>query len=79
MSSHSFSSSGRTDLQKYSNSPSWSTDSKNVNTIFVGPELKIFVEESSSDTAVIQRLPTKKLAKSSFFLINVAKSVGNPE
>ena len=36
-SSHSFSSSGRTDLQKYSSSPSWSTDSKNVKTIFVGP------------------------------------------
>ena len=33
---HSFSSSGRTDLKKYPNSPSWSTDSKNVNTIFVG-------------------------------------------
>ena len=43
------------------------------------PELKIFVEELSSDTAVLQRLPTKKWAKSSFFLINVAKSVGNPE
>ena len=36
LSSHSFSSSGRTDLQKYSNSPSWSTDSKNVYNIFVG-------------------------------------------
>ena len=33
---HSFSSSGRTDLQKYSNSPSWSTDSKNVINITVG-------------------------------------------
>ena len=43
------------------------------------PESKIFVEESSSDTTVLQRLPTKKWAKSSFFLINVAKSVGNPE
>ena len=37
LSSHSFSSSGRTDLQKYSNSPSWSTDFKNVKIIFVGP------------------------------------------
>ena len=34
---HSFSSSGRTDLKKYSNSPSRSTDSNNVKTIFVGP------------------------------------------
>ena len=38
---HSFSSSGRKDLQKYSNSPSWSTDSKNVNNIFVGPGVQI--------------------------------------
>ena len=38
---HSFSSSGRTDLQKYPNSPSWSTDSKNVNNIFVGPEVQV--------------------------------------
>ena len=42
-------------------------------------EPKIFVEMLSSDTAVLQRLPTKKWAKSSFFLINVAKSIGNPE
>ena len=41
LSSHSFSSSGRTDLQKYSNSPSWSTDSKNVKTIFVGPGVQV--------------------------------------
>ena len=40
-SSHSFSSSGRTDLQKYSNSPSWSTDSKNVYNIFVGPGVQV--------------------------------------
>ena len=46
---------------------------------FKPPEIKIFVEELSSDTAVLRRLPTKKWAKSSFFLINVAKSVGNPE
>ena len=38
---HSFSSSGRTDLQKYSNSPSWSTDSKNVKTIFVGSGVQV--------------------------------------
>ena len=47
--------------------------------IFLRPGSKIFVEELSSDTAVLRRLPTKKWAKSSFFLINVAKSVGNPE
>ena len=41
LSSHSFSSSGRTDLQKYSNSPSWSTDSKNVKIIFVGPGVQV--------------------------------------
>ena len=36
LNSYNFFSRGRTDLQKYSNSPSWSTDSKNVKTIFVG-------------------------------------------
>ena len=40
-SSHNFSSSGRTDLQKYSNSPSWSTDSKNVYNIFVVPGVQV--------------------------------------
>ena len=40
-SSHSFSSSGRTDLQKYSNSPSWSKDSKNVETITVGSGVQV--------------------------------------
>ena len=38
---HIFSSSGRTDLQKYSNQPSWNTDSKNVKTIFVGPGVQV--------------------------------------
>ena len=38
---HSFSSSGRTDLQKYSNSPSWITDSKNVKTIFVDSRVQV--------------------------------------
>ena len=41
LSSHRFSSSGRTDIQKYSNSPSCSTDSKNVKTIFVGPGVQV--------------------------------------
>ena len=41
LSSHSFSSSDRTDHQKYSNSPSWSTDSKNVKTIFVSSGVQV--------------------------------------
>ena len=41
LSSNSFSSSNRTDHQKYSNSPSWSTDSKNVKIIFVGPGVQV--------------------------------------
>ena len=41
LSSHSFSSSDRTDHQKYSNSSSWSTDSKNIKTIFVGPGVQV--------------------------------------
>ena len=41
LSSHSFTTSGRTDLQKYSNSPYCSADSKNVKTIFVGPGVQV--------------------------------------
>ena len=46
--SHSFRSSSRTDLEKYSNYLSWHAGSKNVDTIFVGPGVQVqFVFEKN--------------------------------
>ena len=41
LNSYNFYSRGRTDLQRYSNLPSWSTDSKNVKNIFLGSGVQV--------------------------------------